>query len=140
MEKIILSGIGFTSKYWHELSEELAGSYFVIRQVLAQKITLSDYGTGVKSILCFFVCLPYDDPNNEHERFYARDNGLDIVRKLDYDIFRQLKNEDAVKLQAQIFLAALEKVKNRKKPLKNFDFNRFYGDIEKLFKENGWVV
>jgi len=131
--------LGFTSKTWHELSEELAGSYVIIREQLAEKITLSDYGTGIQSILCFFVCLPYDDPNNEHERFYARDKGLDIVRKLDYDVFRQLKKEDAVKMQAQIFLAALEKVKNRKKTLNDFDFKRFYQDVEKAFKEKNWV-
>jgi hypothetical protein len=131
--------LGFTSKTWHELSEELAGSYVIIREQLAEKITLSDYGTGIQSILCFFVCLPYDDPNNEHERFYARDKGLDIVRKLDYDVFRQLKREDAVKMQAQIFLAALEKVKNRKKTLNDFDFKRFYQDVEKAFKEKNWV-
>ena len=139
MEKITLSGIGFTSKYWHELPFQLAGSYRDMADILAEKITLSDYGTGIQSILCFFVCLPYDDPNNEHERFYARDKGLDIVRKLDYDVFRQLKKEDAVKMQAQIFLAALEKVKNRKKTLNDFDFKRFYQDVEKAFKEKNWV-
>jgi hypothetical protein len=42
-------------------------------------------------------------------------------------------------MQAQIFLAALEKVKNRKKTLNDFDFKRFYQDVEKAFKEKNWV-
>ena len=131
--------IGFTSKTWHELSDELGVSYVKIKKYLNASITLSDYGSGIESILCFFVCVPFKDKNKEHVRFYNSDKGLDIVRQLNYEIFSQLSVEEALKMQAKVFLAALENVKNRKKQIPDFDFPRFYEDIVRLFREKNWI-
>jgi hypothetical protein len=42
-------------------------------------------------------------------------------------------------MQANVFLQALNKVRKRKKAIPDFDFERFYADVEKLFAENRWI-
>ena len=139
MEKIKNGTFRFAGKSWHELDFELAISYKSIEETLTSNLVLTNYGAGLAGILCFFVCAPFDDPNKERERFYTKDKEIFIVRQLNYEIFSRLSLEDAVKMQAQVFLAALEKVKNRKKQIPDFDFHRFYADVEKLFKEKNWL-
>lgn len=131
--------IGITSKVWHELDGNLVRTYGVFERAITDKIKLSNYGNGLSHILCFFVCVPFDDPNKSRERFYSKDKELFIVRQLNYEIFSQLSVEEALKMQAKVFLAALENVKNRKKQIPDFDFLRFYEDVERLFREKNWI-
>jgi hypothetical protein len=139
MKKIIKYEFGFTSKTWHELSVSLSLSYVEIKNLLNSNLNLAAYGHGLSHILTFFVCVPFRDKNKEHIRFYANDKGLDIVRQLDYATFSQLSLENALKMQANVFLQALNKVRKRKKAIPDFDFERFYADVEKLFAENRWI-
>jgi len=138
MKKIELKGVLFVGKAWHELTFDKASVYTELEKHL-ENINLAAYGRGLSHILTFFVCVPFQDKNKEHIRFYANDKGLDIVRQLDYAVFSQLSLDNALKMQANVFLQALNKVRKRRKTIPDFDFERFYANVENLFREKGWI-
>jgi hypothetical protein len=126
-------------RYSQGLDKSLVFSHQLLEKNF-EPISLEIYGTGVHSLRFTFVCLTHRTQNHQEKTLFSqKDKELYIVRQLDYATFSQLSLENALKMQANVFLQALNKVRKRKKAIPDFDFERFYADVEKLFAENGWI-
>jgi 3-hydroxy-3-methylglutaryl CoA synthase len=126
-------------RYSQGLDKLLVFSYQLIEKYF-EHIFLQTYGSGVKSIRFTFVCMTHQTQNHQEKTLFSqKDKELYIVRQLDYGVFSQLSLDNALKMQANVFLQALNKVRKRKKTIPDFDFERFYADVENLFREKGWI-
>jgi hypothetical protein len=83
-------------------------------------------------------------PNNwsgveykEQKYFKPRSKSLFLdLKAIDYDKFTTATKQEALKIMATETLRGVKKFLSG---VKDFNFERFYADVEGLFKQQGWV-
>lgn len=111
-----------------------------IRDLLNENLSISNYSSALKNLTFIYLIMP---PNNDgvnwkERKYYKRSEQkyfIDICFS-DYDRFCKAKPQEALKLMATETLRGAKKFLSG---VKDFNFERFYADVEDLFKEQGWV-
>ncbi len=122
------------------LWEDLRDKAFLVNAMedaLNDRFALSDYGSGIRSIHFVPFVLPPSNTLHEEEISYASRKKAFICKvKLDYTEAGRTNDAGFRAMLAHRFLLAIDAISNYQ--VKDFDWQRFRKDVQKLFEEKGW--
>jgi len=112
-----------------------------IQDLLNENLSISNYSVSkIKHLSFIFIILPTDwDGVQRPERKYYKNKERKFYVDLhisNYQQFIDAKPQEALKIMASETLRGAKKFLSG---VKDFNFERFYADLESLFKQQGWV-
>lgn len=117
--------------------------YETLEATLNKSLIINNYTEKIERIVFTYMGYKLDDPiHNKELRYYnKRKKRLELSLKLDYEKVLQANETEMLQMMAQLYLEAIKTYPNirGKVKLSEFDYIRFYEDVEALFVEKGWV-
>jgi hypothetical protein len=112
-----------------------------IQDLFNENLSISNYSVSkIKHLSFIFIILPSDwNGVQRPERKYYKNKECKLYVDLhisNYQQFIDAKPQEALKLMATETLRGAKKFLSG---VKDFNFERFYADVEDLFKRQGWV-
>jgi len=112
-----------------------------IQDLFNENLSISNYSVSkIKHLSFIFIILPSDwNGVQRPERKYYKNKECKLYVDLhisNYQQFIDAKPQEALKLMATETLRGAKKFLSG---VKDFNFERFYADLESLFKRQGWV-
>ena len=131
----------FSSITWHEVNDQVNyPNLNSIRQTIKSKLSLSNYGSGVKEIGYIFVAqLPSNSIHGETLRFYKAKKEVFIQKKLPYELVEAYESPKVLHMMAATYLQSLQDLASKRK-IEDFDATRLVADVRALFAEQGWLA
>lgn len=125
------------SAIWHEIYEQTRS--VIMEDKLNQHISLQNYGSGVNSIyFTHIVMRPANKNHPDFQRYKPRKKEIHFGINLVYEEVKGSTNTEVLRLMGQSFLNSILLYPELK--VKDFDYKRFYTDVQKLFAVNGWLM
>jgi Immunity protein 44 len=102
------------------------------------RLEIGNYSQSLKRILLVGIVYSPNTkvPEMDKISFLKKMQKLEIYLNLDYEALLQADEAQTLRLIAQTYLAAISRFLSKRK---DFDHQRFYTDVEKLFRENGYL-
>jgi Immunity protein 44 len=111
-------------------------NYHEETMILINNLVLCNY-SSIKNLIVIFVAFsPEAFPEPEKLRFRKSKNEIEIRINIDYEALLQAKEAQTRQLIAKTYLSAISRFLSKRK---DFDYQRFYADVEKLFRANGFL-
>lgn len=129
----VISGI-----LWHEIGEKVAFTNTArLRELLNQRINLSDYGTGLKGIAFIFVVTqPDDEIHREYFIYRSKAKELHVQARLPYTQVDAASLPEVLQLMAGKYLEVLTKNLPKRK-IDDFDTMQFVEDVRAVLEREG---
>lgn len=126
----------FSSASWHEVYDKLSTAS--IKQVITKNLTLANYTTTVNKIVFIYIATrPNNIRHTEVKKYHPRKKEIHTYLKLDYEKVKVSSKTTVVQMMAQLFLDSILLYPEMK--VKDFDYQRFYQDVQALFQEQDWL-
>lgn len=107
-------------------------------KALDDNINLTNYGSGITSIVYIPIGLPASDKFHPERIVYKnRHKKMDIRLKLDYQKLKNATDQEFLQMIADLFLFSIDRFKRHR--VKNFDIPAFREDVKKVFRERNWI-
>jgi Immunity protein 44 len=104
---------------------------------LLDSLNCMDYSPSIQSFGIIIVAFsPEAFPEPEKLRFRKSKNEIEIRINIDYEALLQANEAQTRQLIAKTYLSAISRFLSKRK---DFDYQRFYEDVEKLFRANGFL-
>jgi Immunity protein 44 len=100
-------------------------------------LNVKNYTLQLDRVVVVLVALPPSAwPEKECLIFRKNMNKIEIRIKLDYEALLQADEAQTLRLIANTYLSAINRFLSKRK---DFDYQAFYTDVEKLFREKGYL-
>jgi hypothetical protein len=138
IEMTALREFDFTSAAWHEVNHQL--KYVRIRNLINEKLRLSDYGQGIdRQVFMYLALLPSSQmPTKELYRFVKKTKTVELSLKLDYNRLFAASQSEAMQMMCELYADSILRYYPRFK-IPDFDYRAFYQDVKLLFIEQNWL-
>lgn len=124
------------STIWHEVYENT--KCVIMEDTLNQYVDLHNYGSGVKHIyFTHIIVLPTSELHPNFQRYRPRKKEVHFGINLGYEEVKSRTNDEVLQLMGQSFLDSILRYPELK--IKDFDHQRFYKEVQKLFAAKGWL-
>ena len=101
-------------------------------------LDIKKYSTHLDKIVVVLVALePISFPEKDRLIFRKKQNKIEIRINIDYEKLKNATEAETLQLIAEAYLAAISRFLSKRK---DFDAKNFYIDVEKLFRENHFLV
>ncbi len=111
-----------------------------IKNLLNKCLKIKDYSCKLKQLTVTFIIYPEDwNGINRKEQWYYNNKKTNLfvdIKIVNYQQFIEATPQEALKIMATETLRGVKKFLSG---VKDFNFERFYADLESLFKQHGWV-
>ncbi len=113
----------------------------IIKELLNKSLNIKDYSVDkIEHLTVIYIVLPADNKGVnwlEGKKFSRKEKNFTISIKIpDYEQFCNADKSKALKILAEYALSGAKLYLSKEK---DFDFPKFYDDVEKLFKDNGML-
>jgi len=128
---------GFTAKTDEKVLYKVL-KFNVIEEVLNSRLSISDYTEKLQKIVFVYLAASPELAiiHDDFMKYRRKSKCIEIGLNLDYELLTQTEDENVLEILASSYLEGIKKFMQ----IKDFDYKRFYHDVEQLFFDNGFIT